>query len=173
MTDPQYQRITQKFRDYTRDLVVYPATEEDLLLAEDQLGVRLPLSYRQFQLEFGDYQGGPVDIWAVISAKQRGVHSINVEPWKGAGTIVDAAKWQRAGASMDSLNCCLPEHLVPIAETDDGDLYCLDTTDYQGNECSVKLWVHEDGQLQLPVTVANTFLDWLEQEITRTQNDAT
>lgn len=163
-----YQQVTQKFRDYAKRLVVYPATEEDVLLAEEKLGVRLPASYRQFQLEFGDFQGVPIDVWPVFSAKERG---LPVDLWKGSGTIVDVTESQRRGGNTYPVNDFLPQYLIPIGDTPEGDLYCFDTTDYQDQECSVKLWIHEDGLYQEPATVARNFLDWLEQEITRTEND--
>lgn len=165
-----YQQVTQRLKDYSKKLIPYPATEKDLLLAEEKLCVRFPESYRQFQLEFGDFQGSPIDVWSVFSAKEAGMP---VDPWTCSGTIVHVTEWERNGGDpfYDNAHPYLPQHLIPVGETPEGNLYCLDTADYDGDECSVKLWILEDGQEQQPATVAKNFLDWLEQEIIRTEND--
>lgn len=157
----KYQKVTQQLRDYAQQrLIVHPASEEELTIAEKSLGVKLPESYRRFQLEFGSFEGTAVDVWSVGKP---------ATSW--GRNIVGYTKSERSGGAIDSCNPFLPDHLIAVGETYRGNPYCLDTSKYRDDECPVVLWDHDKDNYQTPKVVADDFLDWLEQEIEEAKND--
>ena len=149
----RYQDVARFFRAYAteekRQLVSRPATTEEIDRAERELGPRLPMSYRWFQLEFGDFEHGPLDIYTVRTS--HGPYSTN---------IVGANVKERTEAGPR-----LPTHLIAFSDSGGGDLLCFDTARPEGDEYPVVWWDHELDEDQEPEEAAPSFLDWIEQEL--------
>jgi len=149
----RYQDVSRFFRAYATEekmqLVPRPATSEEIDRAERELGARFPMSYRWFQLEFGDFEHGPLDIYTVCTS--HGPYSMN---------IVGANVEERTEAGLR-----LPTHLIAFSDSGGGDLLCFDTTRPEGDEYPVVWWDHELDEDQKPEDAATSFRDWIEQEL--------
>jgi hypothetical protein len=148
----RYQDIARLFRAQARsegaDVVPRPATQEELAAAEEALGCQLPVSYRSFQLEFGDAADSPVDIYSVRT------------PEPSEANIV--------GINLDArhdLYPRLPSHLIAFSDNGGGDVLCFDTSVLHDGENPVVWWDHERDEAQHPELAASSFLDWLEREL--------
>ena len=127
---------------------VDPATEEEIRAAEQELGRRLPDSYKWFQQEFGNFQNAVPDIYTVRALP------------KPMRNMVGIARSEQTECFPN-----MPLHLIAFSDNGGGDSYCFDISHYVGNECSIVLWNHENDEQQTPRIVAPTFLDWLEDEL--------
>jgi len=149
----RYQDVARLFRTYGAEermqLVPRPATIEEIDRAERELGARFPMSYRWFQLEFGDFERGPLDIYTVHTPH---------EPY--SKHIIDANLQERTEAGPR-----LPAHHIAFSDNGGGDLLCFDTTRSEGVECPVVWWNHELDDDQEAEDAAPSFLDWIEQEL--------
>ena len=148
----RYQEIARLFRAHARsegaDVVPRPATPEEVAAAEEALGCQLPVSYRSFQLEFGNAAHSPVDIYSVRP------------PEPSEANIV--------GINLDArhqLYPRLPAHLIAFSDSGGGDLLCFDTSALNDGEARVVWWDHEGDEAQRPELAASSFLDWLEREL--------
>jgi len=92
--------------------------------SERELGVIFPPSYRQFLLDFGAGNFGYFEIYGVID--NNFFHS-----------SVPNGIWLTLLERTDS---SLPNNLVIIAATGDGDYYCLDCSNISGEEAPVILY---------------------------------
>ena len=148
----RYEDAVRFFRAYASaermTLVAHPATPAEIDEAERALGAVFPDSFRWFQLEFGDCQGGPLDIYTARSAQP------------SAFDIVGINRDARA-----ELHPRLPAHLIAFSDNGGGDYVCFDTTRREANECPVVWWDHEQDEQQVPAPAAPSFLDWLEGEL--------
>ena len=149
----RYQDVARFFRDHASaekmQLATQPASVEEIDRAERELGARFPMSYRWFQLEFGDFEHGPLDIYTVRTP--HGPYS---------RYIVETNLEERTEAVPR-----LPAHLLAFSDSGGGDLLCFDTTRSEGGEYPVVWWNHELDEDQEPENAAPSFLDWLEQEL--------
>jgi hypothetical protein len=149
----RYQAVARFFRAYAAEekmpLAPRPATVEEIDRAERELGARLPMSYRWFQLEFGAFEQGPLDIYTVRTP--HGSYS---------RYIVETNLEERTEAVPR-----LPAHLIAFSDNGGGDLLCFDTTRSEGAESPVVWWNHELDEDQQPEDAALSFLDWIEQEL--------
>jgi cell wall assembly regulator SMI1 len=149
----RYHDVARFFRAYASaekmQLVPQPASAEEIDRAERELGARFPMSYRWFQLEFGDVQDGPLDIYT--GCTEAGPYSKN---------IVETNLKERAEAGPR-----LPAHLIAFSDNGGGDHLCFDTTRPEGDEYPVVWWDHELDEDQEPEDAAPSFLDWIEQEL--------
>jgi hypothetical protein len=145
----RYREVSRRFRELTRSQgcedIPEPATAEEVSAAERALGYRFPDSYRWFQLEFGDFAHGPLDIYSVKGAEPP-IVGINLEA-------------RRAGYPR------LPPHLLAFSESGGGDFCCFDASAMAGGECPVVWWDHAGDEAQLLERAAPSFLDWLVAEI--------
>jgi hypothetical protein len=145
----RYREVSSRFRELARsedcEANPEPATVEEVSAAERALGCRFPDSYRWFQLEFGDFAHGPLDIYSV----------------RGAGPpIVDInLDARRAGYPR------LPPHLIAFSDSGGGDFCCFDASAMAGGECPVVWWDHAGDEAQSPERAAPCFLDWLAAEV--------
>jgi len=68
----RYREVSHRVRELARseasEVLPDPATPEEVSAAERALDCRFPDSYRWFQLEFGDFAHGPLDIYSVRGA---------------------------------------------------------------------------------------------------------
>jgi hypothetical protein len=149
---PKYHDAARRFREHSKaergNLVPRPATPDHVDAAERDLGAAFPDSFRWFQLEFGDFQDGPFDIYSVCppGPSERNIVSINQEE------------------RVESVPR-LPPHLIAFSDSGGGDFLCFDTSRRVANECPVVWWDHEQDETQTPEPAAASFLDWIEAEI--------
>jgi hypothetical protein len=149
----RYQNVARFFRAYAAEeklqLVPRPAKVEEIDRAERELGAPFPMSYRWFQLEFGDVEPGPLDIYTVCTPQGR-----------YSKHVIEANLQERTEAGPR-----LPAHLIAFSDNGAGDLLCFDTTRPEGAEYPVVWWNHEMGEDQEPEGAASSFLDWIEQTL--------
>jgi SMI1-KNR4 cell-wall len=148
----RYQDIARLFREHARsegaDVVPRPATPEEVAAAEEALGCQLPVSYRSFQLEFGNAAHSPVDIYSVRPP--------------------DPSEANIVGINLDArhqLYPRLPAQLIAFTDNGGGDVLCFDTSVLHDGETPVVWWDHEGDEAQQPELAASSFLDWLEREL--------
>ena len=149
----RYQDVARFFRAYAAEekmqLVPRPAKVEEIDRAERELGAPFPMSYRWFQLEFGDVEHGPLDIYTVCTPQGR-----------YSKHVIEANLQERTEAAPR-----LPAHLIAFSDNGAGDLLCFDTTRPEGAEYPVVWWNHEMEEDQEPESAASSFLDWIEQTL--------
>jgi hypothetical protein len=148
----RYDDVAHRFREHARshgrDVVPQPATAEEIAAAELALSCQFPDSYRWFQLQFGDFAHGPLDVYSVkpVEPPGRNIVGINLE--------------ERSDSYPP-----LPPHLIAFSDCGNGDLYCFDTSARAGDECPVVWWDHAADETQQPEPAGATFIDWLETEL--------
>ena len=149
---PRYDDVARLFRVQASagatQFVPNPATSDEIAAAEREIGAPLPESFRRFQLEFGECDRGPLEIYSVRA----------VEP--PAMNIVS-----RNLDARTELYPRLPQHLIAFSDNGGGDYYCFDTRARVADECPVVWWDHEDDEDQTPQPVVPSFLDWLQREL--------
>lgn len=148
-----YEEVARLFRTAAAgggrgEVVPRPAAPEQIGEAERALGAALPDSFRRFQLEFGDCQNAPLDIYNVLPADPPGLNvvSINLKERTEMGPR-------------------LPPYLIAFSDDGGGDLFCFDTRAVNDNEAPVVVWNHELGEDQTPEPVAPSFVEWLRSEL--------
>lgn len=124
------------------------ATDGEIELAEQALGILLPSSYKSFLRDFG---WGGVGHWELFGVGT-GVPS-EVD-------LVDIALSERTEATP-----LTPEHLVPVMNDGGGNLFCLDTARTLDDDCPVVLHDHELDEIS---DVSDSFLAWLNERIAGT-----
>ena len=149
----RYQDVARFFRAYAAEqkmqLVPRPANVEDIDRAERELGAQFPMSYRWFQLEFGDVEHSPLDIYTVQTPQR---------PY--SKHVIETNLQERTEAGPR-----LPAHLIAFSDNGGGDMLCFDTTRPEDGEYPVVWWNHEMDEDQEPEDAASSFLDWIEQEL--------
>jgi hypothetical protein len=131
-----------------RDVVPHPVAQDQIAAAERELGAALPDSFRLFQLEFGDCQHAPIDIYSALPAEAPGLNlvTINVK----ARTVLAPH---------------LPPHLIAFSDDGGGNYYCFETRAVSTSEAPVVLWDHELSEDQTPEPLALSFVEWLRSEL--------
>jgi hypothetical protein len=156
---PRYDDVARLFREQARaegmELVSKPATPDEIAVAEDELSAPLPESFRRFQLEFGEFDHGPLTIYSVraVEPPARNIVSINRD-------------------ARTELYPRLPQYLIAFSDNGAGDYNCFDTRARVGDECPVVWWDHELDDEQPPELAAPTFLDWLQGELKEIAREA-
>ena len=130
------------------ELVQRPATPAQIADAERALGTALPDSFRRFQLEFGDCQNAPLDIYHVLPADPPGLNLVPINL-----------------KERTEMGPRLPPHLIAFSDDGGGDLFCFDTRAVNANEAPVVVWTHELDEDQTPELVAPSFAEWLRSEL--------
>jgi hypothetical protein len=130
------------------NLVARPATAAEIAEAEQSLGAVFPDSFRWFQLEFGDFQRGPIDIYSVRTPVPPAINIVGIN---------------REARTEEGPR--LPAHLIAFSDSGGGDYLCFDTRRREANECPVVWWDHEQDEDQEPQAAAPSFLDWLESDL--------
>ena len=131
------------FSEYVPD----PATDADILTAEQELDCTFPESFKWFQKKFGAYSGF------------RDVYGVKPLP-APLQNIIGITMCERHEAYPP-----MPPHLIPFSDNSGGDSYCFDTSRFVDGECPVVFWDHEADENQIPELWAINFLDWLEKEM--------
>lgn len=99
---------------------------EEVWVAEQQLGVTFPDSYRDYVQKYGTGSFGGVTLYGL------GVPT-NAEP-----SVIYATEMMRETDDF------FPEDLVPVQDTGEGDILCLATSRMDAdNECPVVQWIPE------------------------------
>ena len=122
------------------------ATGEEIAAAERSLGVRISGGYRQFLQRFG---------WASLAHLELYGLGGNVPPHLD---LVRVTQSERREAELH-----LRHELVPVMNDGAGNLYCIDTT--AEPEPSIVFWDHAAGCDQVPDVEAESFVQWLAQEL--------
>jgi SMI1-KNR4 cell-wall len=130
------------------DVVPRPATPAQIETAERALGSALPESFRQFQLEFGDCQYAPVDIYRVLPAEPPALNLVSIN--------LDA---------RTEMGPRLPSFLIAFSDDGGGNYFCFDTRAASESEAPVVVWDHELDEDQTPDLVAPSFVEWLRREL--------
>jgi SMI1/KNR4 family protein SUKH-1 len=145
-----YGEVARLFREHGggERIVPRPAALPQIEDAERALGAPLPESFRKFQLEFGECENAPIDIYSLLPAEQPGLNlvSINLE-------------------ARTEMGPRLPAYLIAFSDNGAGDLLCFDTRTISGNEAPVVYWDHELDEGQTPEPVALSFVEWLRVEL--------
>jgi SMI1-KNR4 cell-wall len=129
-------------------VVPHPVAQDQIEVAERALGAALPHSFRLFQLEFGDCQHAPFDIYSALPAEAPGLNlvTINVK-------------------ARTALVPCLPAYLIAFSDDGGGNYYCFDTRAVGESEAPVVVWDHELSEDQSPEPIALSFVEWLRREL--------
>ena len=129
------------------------ATDGEIARAEQDLAVALPLSYRRLLGEFG---------WVAIPGYFE-LHGL------GAGVPSHLNLVGVTLAERSQFMSPTPTHLIPIVNDGAGNLYCLDTSRNDAEDSPVVLQDHEIDEIH---DVAESFLEWLAAELSRTRNQS-
>jgi cell wall assembly regulator SMI1 len=122
---------------------------EEVARCEEQLGVGLPKSYKQFLQSFG-FARWPEDVYGVYVGSTPGLQ------------VVWNTETERHEVEPE-----MPYYLIPFSPDGWGNHYCMDTSRLVDGECPVVFWNHELDEDQQPPQTHTTFLDWLEERVTR------
>ncbi len=122
-------------------------SDQEILHAENELGINLPESYKNFLKRFG-YAYWPEIIYGLED---------NLLP---SDNIVNANKSER----MDVVPQ-LPIHLAAFSPDGWGNHYCMDTSRWTGDECLIVFWNHEKDEDQNVDITHSSFLEWLSNKI--------
>jgi hypothetical protein len=117
------------------------ATEDDISLAEEALGVPLTGGYRQFLRAFGWCGIGPFELYGLGAQVPEYLHLVAI-----------------TRSERHEMRPRLPLYLIPIMNDGGGNLLCLDT---RVSEPPIVLWDHEQGEGQEPEPEATSFIEWL------------
>jgi hypothetical protein len=150
---------TRRYQDVARFLRAYasaeglrlgdrPATLEEIEKAERELGAVFPSSFRWFQLEFGDFDDGPLEIYTARTPEPSGRNIVTIN--------IDA---------RTELFPRVPVSLIAFSDSGGGDLLCFDTKRREADECPVVWWDHEQDEHQEPADAAPSFLAWIETQL--------
>ncbi len=149
LDDEKYKIIVDFLSDSSRT----PATVDELENIERKLGVRLPESYRRFQLEFGDFCHEKIEVATVSSSDTCSDNIIDIRKQiaeYGRDPIYHAYN----GVVPD-----IPEVYIPFSPIGDT-YYCFDMKKYDGSECPVVVPLSFDIE-----HIADTFVDWFVLEV--------
>lgn len=136
------ERMRSKLRHAEGVEVGRGASEEEIDLAERELSLGFPASYRQFLSEFGWAAFGPLEVFGLGPHVPRHLD------------VVSITRSERLEAGLS-----LAENLIPVANDGGGNLYCLDTGS-QSDDARVILWNHE-GLAKDCEVVADEFASWI------------
>ncbi len=153
----RYTKAIQLFKDNAySNFSINPAIEKEIEIAETELEVKFPDSYKAFQLEFGDFDWGILEIYSVKKLAN------------GIIGIVNITFSERTECHPN-----MPNHLIPFSGNGGGDSYCFDTSNFIDTECPIVFWDHTDSENQMTEVVAKDFIEWIENEIEwRIEDDA-
>ena len=128
-----------------------PEAEEILAEVEQQLGLALPLAYRQYMREIGPLVSSPEMLHAVREGKLavRDMSEFHAGRDVGRATLA----WRRSN---------LPKELVTIASDGSGNQFCLRLEAVEGaaSDTPVWIWLHETDTAE---PVAESFDGWLAE----------
>jgi cell wall assembly regulator SMI1 len=124
------------------------ATPQEIELAEEQLGVGLPVSYKAFLGHFG---------WVSLEGLE--IYGLGED----VPAYLDLLKVTLSERTQ--MRPRLPSHLLPLMNDGAGNHYCLDVESREQGECVVVFWDHNLGESQDPEHVAPNLEAWLSEEL--------
>src|SRR5215212_540646 len=124
------------------------ATPQEIELAEEQLGVKLPESYKAFLGHF---------CWASIEALE--LYGLGED----VPTCLDLVKVTLSERA--EMRPRLPSCLVPLMNDGAGNRYCLAVEPREQGECPAVFWDHNLRESQDPEYVAPNLEAWLSEEL--------
>jgi cell wall assembly regulator SMI1 len=124
------------------------ATSQEIELAERQLGVEFPRSYKAFLKHFG---------WASIDSLE--LYGLGED----VPAYLDLVKMTLS--ERTEMMPRLPSFLVPLMNDGFGNHYCLDVGLREQGESPVVFWDHNLGESQDPEYVAGNLEGWLSEEL--------
>jgi cell wall assembly regulator SMI1 len=124
------------------------ATLREIELAEKQLGVELPGSYKAFLGHFG---------WASFEGLELYGLGGDVPAYLDLVEVTLGARTQ--------VRPRLPSRLIPLTNDGAGNHYCPDVAPGEQGECPVVFWDHNLGESQDPEYVAPNLEAWLSEEL--------
>jgi cell wall assembly regulator SMI1 len=124
------------------------ATPQEIELAEEQLGVTFPRSYRAFLEQFG---------WASFEGME--LYGLGED----VPTYLDLVRVTLSERS--EMRPRLPSRLIPLMNDGAGNHYCLDVESLEQGECPVVFWDHNISESQDPEYVARNLEGWLSEEL--------
>ena len=124
------------------------ATPQEIEQAEEQLGVRLPGSYKAFLRHFG---------WASLEGLELYGLGEDVPAYLDLVKVTSSERAQ--------MRPRLPSRLVPLMNDGAGNHYCLDVASSEQGETPVVFWDHNLGESQDPEYVAPNLGAWLSEEL--------
>ncbi len=132
------------------DLFGQGASEQEISLAERELGVQFPLSYRMFLKEYGWGYFGSLELIA-------GLGSDIPQEWRGGANLLQVVADERSGPS------CFPKTIIPFCQNGAGDWYAIDCSEWNGEESPVVFVPHERVSTGVFTTdkCADSFADWI------------
>ncbi|MDP9072483.1 MAG: SMI1/KNR4 family protein [Actinomycetota bacterium] len=133
-----------------------PATEAEIAAAERQLGVSIPMEYREFLAQ----HNGARPVFNYFAGSER--WNLGVTDFFGVGSFDDVALLRERVEYQDRV----PPWLLPVAETEGGNLICIAL---EGEDTgAVYFWFHEgeSDEGEPPATdnlyrLANSFKEYL------------
>ena len=124
------------------------ATPQEIERAEEQLGVRLPESYKAFLRHFG---------WASLEGLELYGLGEDVPAYLDLVKVTLSERTQ--------MRPRLPRRLVPLMNDGAGNHYCLDAASSEQGQRPVVFWDHNLGESQDPEYVAPDLETWLSEEL--------
>ena len=124
------------------------ATPQEIELAQQQLGVEFPRSYKAFLEQFG---------WASFEGLE--LYGLGED----VPTYLDLVKVTLS--ERTEMRPRLPRRLLPLLNDGGGNHYCLDVGLREQEECPVVFWDHNLGEYQDPEYVARNLEAWLSEEL--------
>jgi len=121
---------------------------QEIELAEERLGVELPVSHKEFLERFG---------WASLEGLE--LYGLG-EDVPAFLDLVEVTLSERT-----DMRSRLPQRLVPLMNDGAGNHYCLYAMSRQQGECPVVYWDHDLGESQDPHYVAPNLEAWLSEEL--------
>jgi antitoxin YobK len=102
---------------------VGPKPSTLITLAQDHLSVKFPETYRRFLLDYGAGGIGSFEIFGVVQEDFENHSYLHIDVvWL---TLKERKEWN------------LPKFLIPIYDLGDGELFCLDLRNKEGDEAKV------------------------------------
>jgi len=124
------------------------ATRQEIELAEEQLGVRLPGGYKAFLEQCG---------WASLEGMELYGLGEDVPLYLDLVEVTLSERTQ--------MRPRLPSGLIPLMNDGAGNHYCLDAASSEQGQCPVVFWDHNLGESQAPEYVAPDLEAWLSEEL--------
>ena len=107
--------------------------EEDLLTAENQLGIRFPEEYRRAVLNVG-LLWPTIDLLSAIVERELDLHCLN-DMYSPRDIVQQTLSWREIG---------MPDSLVAFASDESGNKFCFSTEKSEyGGDSSRKIWLFD------------------------------
>lgn len=122
--------------------VGFPQKEEDVLRAEEELGVKFPFSYREYLKKWGWLSFGPNEYQGLGN-------SVN--------NVVQTTHRVRKARG-------LPAYFIVVCDHDGDEYVCLDTSRFNKEECPVIIW--DSPTQSISRSRAKDFAEFLVSDLT-------